>query len=215
LAEDPLPGHDQPSAQAPVPADAGLAGRRRGELLGDRLRELRKQRGWTLAQVSSRTGLAISTLSKVEHNQISLTYQNLAKLADGLELDLADLFTPEAIGDTAGRSVICRYGGGRLHETTNYAHEYLCVEILHRRMVPLYTNVKARSIEEFGELIRHPGEEFVFIVEGAVDLYLDDAEPTRLRAGDSCYFDARKGHAFISVGVGNAVILSVLSSPRP
>jgi transcriptional regulator with XRE-family HTH domain len=190
-------------------------GRSRGELLGDRLRELRKQRGWTLSQVSARTGLAISTLSKLEHNQISLTYQNLVKLADGLDLELADLFTPEAIGDPAGRKVICRYGSGRLHETANYAHEYLCAEILHRKMVPLYTRVKTRSINDFGELIRHPGEEFVFVLEGAVDFYVDEGEPTRLRAGDSCYFDARQGHAFISVGVGDAVIVSVLSSPRP
>src|SRR6185295_10994951 len=110
--------------------------------------------------VSARTGLAASTLSKVENNKISLTYHNLARLAVGLDLDLAELFTPKTIGSVSGRSSVSRRGAGRLHESQNYAHEYLCVDLVGRRMVPMLSRVKARSIEEFGELISHPGEEF-------------------------------------------------------
>lgn len=172
---------------------------------------MRRERGWTLAQLSARTGLAISTLSKVEHNQISLTYNNLAKLAAGLELDVAEFFAVKAVEDTFGRSAVCYRGQGHLHETPNYAHQYLVAELLHRRMIPMSTRIKTRSLEEFGPLDRHPGEEFVYVLEGAIDMYIEPNGPLRLRAGDCCYFDARTGHAAISVGSGDALVLSIIS----
>jgi mannose-6-phosphate isomerase-like protein (cupin superfamily) len=80
-------------------------------------------------------------------------------------------------------------------------------------MVPTETRVKARSLKEFGPLDRHPGEEYIYVVEGAIEVYIEPEGPVRLRAGDSCYFDARTGHAAISVGSGDAVVLSITSSP--
>ncbi len=184
-----------------------------GAVLGQRLKRMRRERGWTLADVSARTGLAVSTLSKVENNRISLTYNNLARLASGLEVDLANFFTGAAVQDTFGRRVVCHRGEGQLHETANFGHEYLVAELLHRRMVPICSRVKTRSFEEFGELDRHLGEEFVYVLEGAIDLYVEPDEPFRLRVGDCCYFDARAGHAAISVGRSEALILSVVSAP--
>ena len=185
-----------------------------GELLGMRLRRLRRERDWTLAEVSKRTGLAVSTLSKVERNQISLTYNRLAKLAEGLELDVANFFSAQTIADRFGRRAYSARGTGQVLETPNYAHEYLVADLLHRRMIPMFTRIKARTIEEFGPLDHHPGEEFVFVLEGAIDMYIDPEDPRRLRAGDCCYFDARAGHAAISVGVGDAYVLSIISPPE-
>jgi transcriptional regulator with XRE-family HTH domain len=184
-----------------------------GAALGKRLKRMRRERGWTLADVSARTGLAVSTLSKVENNRMSLTYNNLARLASGLEIDLANFFTTAAVQDTFGRRVVCHRGEGQLHETANFAHEYLVAELLHRRMVPICSRVKTRDFEDFGELDRHLGEEFVYVLEGAIELYVEPEAPLRLRAGDSCYFDARAGHAAISVGPSDALILSVVSAP--
>jgi len=184
-----------------------------GAVLGQRLKRMRRERGWTLADVSARTGLAVSTLSKVENNRISLTYNNLARLASGLEVDLANFFTGAAVQDTFGRRVVSHRGEGQLHETANFGHEYLVAELLHRRMVPICSRVKSHSFEEFGELDRHLGEEFVYVLEGSIELYVEPDEPLRLRAGDCCYFDARAGHAAISVGRSDALILSVVSAP--
>ncbi len=207
LGQESMTYPEEPEAMA---ADRPIS---TGAALGRRLKRMRRERGWTLADVSARTGLAVSTLSKVENNRISLTYNNLAKLASGLEIDLANFFTGAAVQDTFGRRVVCHRGEGQLHETDNFAHEYLVAELLHRRMVPICSRVKTRSFEAFGALDRHLGEEFVYVVEGAIELYIEPDEPIRLRAGDSCYFDARAGHAAISVGQGDALILSVVSAP--
>jgi transcriptional regulator with XRE-family HTH domain len=138
----------------------------RGELLGDRLRDLRKAKGWTLANVSGKTGLAVSTLSKVENNKISLTYDNLVRLAIGLELDLVEFFTPTAFASVSERFSVSRSGTGKVHDTPNYAHQYLCVDLAGRRMIPMLSRIKARSIAEFGELISHPREEFLSSSKG-------------------------------------------------
>jgi transcriptional regulator with XRE-family HTH domain len=196
-----------------VPADARASPPDQSELLGMRLAQMRRQNGWTLAQVSARTGLAISTLSKVERNQISLTYNRLAQLAAGLKLDVAEFFAVNAIDDTYGRRVYCRRSEGHTHETANYAHQYFAAELLHRRMIPMQTRIKTRTLEEFGPLDRHLGEEYVYVLEGAIEMHIEPEGPVRLRAGDSCYFDARSGHAAISVGSGDALVLSIISAP--
>ena len=60
--------------------------------LGQRVRELRKERQWTLEQAAREVGLARSTLSKIENGQMSPTYEALKKLAVGLEISVPQLF---------------------------------------------------------------------------------------------------------------------------
>ena len=65
----------------------------------------------------------------------------------------------------------------------------------------------SQSPEEFGELARHPGEEFTYVLEGVAELHTDTYAPLTLHAGDSIYFDSRMGHACVSVGEETAEIL--------
>lgn len=59
--------------------------------IGKALQRLRKNNDLTLAAVSARTGVAISTLSKIENNQSSPNFDVLTRLAEGLGLDLMTL----------------------------------------------------------------------------------------------------------------------------
>jgi transcriptional regulator with XRE-family HTH domain len=185
----------------------------RRHTLGDRLRELRKAKGWTLSKVSEMTGLAPSTLSKVENKQISLTYDNLAKLADGLNIDLADLFTPETIQAATGRRTITLKGEGRVHESETYQHTYHGAELSRKALVALESIVKATNLTDFGPLNRHPGEEWVYVIEGSIEFHSEFYEPVKLEAGESVYFDATMGHALISVGLKPARVVSAISRP--
>src|SRR6056297_4324528 len=80
--------------------------------LGERVRELRKARGWTLAQAAGQAGLARSTLSKIENGQMSPTFEALKKLASGLEITVPQLFTPPAVGQCTGRLAVTASGDG-------------------------------------------------------------------------------------------------------
>ena len=182
------------------------------------LRAQRRKRGWTLAEVSRRTGLPLSTLSKIENDKMSLSFDKLLRLSSGLEVDISALFNGETgehgLSGGTGRRSIIRAGEGKAIETPNYSHLYPAWELLNKRIIPIVAEPHARSLEEFGELIRHPGEEYAFVIEGEVDLYTSLYAPVRLKAGDSIYFDSGMGHAYIAVGEGPCRVLSLNSAPE-
>ncbi|GAM97785.1 transcriptional regulator of HTH_3 family [alpha proteobacterium U9-1i] len=175
------------------------------------LKAQRLRMGWTLAEASARTGLPVSTLSKVENDKISLTYDKLARLSRGLEIDISRLFggadTPQQ--SISGRRSITRAAEGRSIDTPNYAHLYVAADLLNKSFIPVVAEIRARSLEEFGALVSHSGEEFTYVLEGAVDLHTSLYAPVRLNVGDSIYFDSGIGHAYIAVGEGVCRVLSI------
>ncbi|NUO77531.1 MAG: helix-turn-helix transcriptional regulator [Lysobacter sp.] len=187
---------------------------------GDTLRALRTQRGWTLSELSDRTGLPISTLSKVENNRMSLTYDKLTRISRGLEVDIADLFGPAAQSSApaqvpTGRRSITRANQGFAIETDNYGQYFPAAELRQKRFTPIVAEVRARSLQEFGDLVRHPGEEFALVLEGSLELHTDLYAPARLEVGDSIYFDSNMGHAYIAIGDTRCRVLSVCTEPEP
>ena len=179
--------------------------------LGERVRELRKARGWTLEQAASQAGLARSTLSKIENGQMSPTYDALKKLAVGLEISIPQLFTPPQREQVSGRMAVTKQGQGTAHATTTYEHELLGDGLLKKRMLPYRACIRARSVEEFDGWVRHDGEEFMYVLTGVVRLYTEFYEPIEMRRGDSAYYDATMGHNVVSVSDEDATILWVTS----
>ncbi|QYJ19941.1 XRE family transcriptional regulator [Achromobacter sp. ES-001] len=177
--------------------------------LAQRLRALRQARDWTLKQAAAATGVAASTLSKIENSLLSPTYDNLIKIAAGLELDVAELFTASDAHMGTGRRSLSRQGEGRQYETPYYDHRLLCTALSHKRMMPFHTRVKARSFDEFQDWSRHGGEEFVYVLEGEVQLFTEFYEPARLKSGESFYIDSRMGHRVISLSQEDAIVLWV------
>jgi transcriptional regulator with XRE-family HTH domain len=177
---------------------------------GDHIRSVRKRLELTLAELSARTGLAVSTLSKLEKGNVSLSYDKLMVLSRGLGVDMAELLVDAPGARQApgggGRRVIHRAGEGQLVETRSYHQLYLASELLNKRFTPLVVEVHARSIEEFkaefGDLIRHPGEEFAYVIEGEVAFHSELYAPVLLKAGDSIYFDSEMGHAYLKAAEG-------------
>jgi transcriptional regulator with XRE-family HTH domain len=192
-----------------------------GTAPGETIRALRKRDGLTLSDMSARTGLAVSTLSKLEKGNISLSYDKLMLLSKGLGVDIAQLLdsTAHAAASSAssGRRVVHRAGEGQLVETESYKQLYLATELLSKRFTPMIGEVKARTIQEFfaefGDYIRHPGDEFVFVLEGEVELHTEFYAPVRLKAGESCYFDSDMGHAYLKASEAACRAL-VICSPR-
>src|ERR1700759_3395630 len=100
--------------------------------LGRLLRRLRTRNGWTLKEMSERTDIPVSTLSKIEHDRLTLTYDKLLQLSQKLNMRVSDLFAePQpAAPETA---VTARRSIGRVSEalrvnTKNYDYYYLCAE---------------------------------------------------------------------------------------
>ena len=184
--------------------------------LGDCLKAMRRRNKWTLQYVSERTGVAASTLSKVENDQMSLTYDKLLQIAEGLGLNMTELMsTPDPGNEALTRRAISQPLDGLLQNTDNYGYQYLCTEISRKRMVPVISRPKARSLEEFGPLVRHSGEEFVYVLEGAIEVHTEHYAPALLVQGASVYIDSSMGHAYIAVSDSEPVVLAVCSSMEP
>jgi transcriptional regulator with XRE-family HTH domain len=184
--------------------------------LGTALKTLRTQNGWTLAEVSRRTGFSIPTLSKVENDRLSLSYDKLIRLSEGLDVDIAQLFTPANAGAgpaaITGRRSVNRRGEGELVPTTNYDYRYLSTDVNRKKFIPILAEPRAQSLEEFGELVRHSGEEFIYVLEGEVEVHTDLYAPLTLKTGESAYLDSTMGHAYVVKGKGPCRLLAVCSA---
>ncbi|RMH49507.1 MAG: XRE family transcriptional regulator [Alphaproteobacteria bacterium] len=177
--------------------------------LGARVRALRKERRWTLAEAAKAAGLARSTLSKIENGQMSPTYDAVRKLAEGLGITVPQLFTPPRDARITGRMAVTRAGEGTPHPTATYEHEILASQLRQKRMLPYRARVRARSFEAFDGWVRHDGEEFLYVLTGVIRLFTEFYEPVDMRRGDSAYYDASMGHNVISISEEDATILWV------
>ncbi|MEJ6388604.1 helix-turn-helix domain-containing protein [Gymnodinialimonas ulvae] len=179
--------------------------------LAVRVRELRKARNWTLEQAAQEAGLARSTLSKIENGQMSPTYAAVKKLATGLGISVPQLFTPKASPEGGGRLVSTKRGEGAAHATTTYEHELLADQLTQKSMLPYRARIRARSFDEFDGWVRHEGEEFLYVLTGAIRLLTEFYQPIDMVRGDSAYYDAAMGHNVISISDDDATILWVTS----
>jgi transcriptional regulator with XRE-family HTH domain len=182
--------------------------------LGRILKELRKHRNWTLREMSERSGIPVSTLSKVENDRLTLTYDKLAQLSQNLQIPISELFaeTEPAEAITARRSI------GRLDDairvtTPNYDYYYLCTELRRKRMIPVLTRIRAKSLAEFGDLVSHSGEEYVHVLEGTIVVHTEFYDPVTLHSGEAIYIDSNMGHAYVAAeNCEEALVLGVCSS---
>jgi mannose-6-phosphate isomerase-like protein (cupin superfamily) len=80
-------------------------------------------------------------------------------------------------------------------------------------MIPILTRIRSRSEEEFGALVRHSGEEYIYVLEGSIQVLTEFYDPVTLEAGESIYLDSNMGHAYVTAdGCDEAVVLGVCSS---
>jgi transcriptional regulator with XRE-family HTH domain len=184
--------------------------------LGSLLRSLRLRNRWTLKEMSQRSSIPVSTLSKVEHDRLTLTYDKLVQLSQRLNIPISELFADPA--GAAEPAVTARRSIGHVDDavrvnTKNYDYYYLCPELRKKRMVPILTRIRAKSAEEFGALVHHSGEEYIYVLKGAIKVLTEFYDPVVLNVGESIYIDSNMGHAYVTAeDCDEATVLGMCSS---
>ncbi len=195
--------------------ESGLGARIPEEQLAAPNRALRNARiaqGLSLRALSARVGMPYSTLSKLENGKMAMTYDKLIKLAQGLGIDLQDLLSGgELLHPTpaTGRRSVTRSECASWPDSERHSHLYPAADLLGKMMVPIIINVSARSVEELGGLVRHGGEEYLYVLRGSMELRTDLYAPLPLGPGDSVYFDSAMGHAYVRTSDEPCTVLSV------
>jgi transcriptional regulator with XRE-family HTH domain len=180
--------------------------------IGGRIRRLRQAKGWNLQQLAAASGVPLSSLAKAETNQHALPIDRLYRLADALGESVTHFFdSRDAMGQpgAVGRRSVVRAGQGEATSSPHYDCRWLFSELSHKAMTPIIQVVRARTLEAFGPLQHHEGEEFSLVLSGRVTLISDVYEPLTLEPMDGVYIDSRMGHAYLNAGEGEAAILNV------
>jgi transcriptional regulator with XRE-family HTH domain len=176
------------------------------------IRDVRLAQGLSLRALSARAGLPYSTLSKLENGKMTLTYDKLIRLAQALNVDLKDILASaeeRAAPVAVGRRSVTRAGEALDAESEKHMHHYPAADLLGKMMIPIIIEVQARSVDELGGLVRHAGEEYLYVLRGSMELHSDLYAPLALGPGDSVYFDSGMAHAYVRTSTEPCSVLAV------
>lgn len=183
---------------------------------GERLKQTRKQYGWTLQKLAEISGVSITTISRAERGQIALGYDNISALGQALKIDIGELFA--SVGQKPAplaRPVLTRAGDGVNYKGRTVSYEFLGTTASNKTMSPVLATIHARAIEGQESFVKHDGEEFVYVISGEIEVHFDTGEVMALGRGDSLYFDSRLGHAYVSTSRKLAKVVAVLTEEIP
>lgn len=155
--------------------------------IGNKLKQFREEKNLTLKQVSAMTGLSISFISQVERGLVDPSWSSLKKITAALNIKLRNLFD-----ETPRFFALVRSGEG-YQSTTHHINRQFLAAIDGASMEMIVTTFPPHSSS--GEILPHPGEEFVWVLEGVLDI-TSNGETYTVSDGDSVYFQSSKPHSW-------------------
>ena len=184
-------------------------------VVGQRLRQVRKARQMTLKQLSEASGVPLSTLSKMELAQVSVSYEKLAAAARALNVDIAQLFRSGATvsAPVPVTVVVDSLPAAAGYSTGTYDYHPIAGDFPERRMTPAYARIIARERGQFDDFIRHPGQEFALVLSGRVRIEFETGEAVSIGPQETAYFDSQVGHIDLSESEdgGDAHVMVVMT----
>ncbi len=174
-------------------------------LPGQRFRRLRTRRGLSLAEVARATKVSVGFLSALERGQMRASISTLRRIARFYGTNILSLF--EAAADNQR---LVRASQRKVLETTPGVR----MELLaggQTAMEPHLFRIKPGGGS--GESYSHEGEEFLHILRGDFEIWLDGEEHYHLKPGDSLYFESSTPHRWKNPGRSETWLLWVNTPP--
>jgi transcriptional regulator with XRE-family HTH domain len=186
-----------------------------GLSIGEKLKTLREKTGKTVDQLADEVKLAAVVISQIERGVTTPPVGTLIKLATALGTNVGYFFEEEhgtprvEVVRATERKRIKREFTHR-QSPLSYAYESLAFRKSDKKMEPFLIEFDIDVDEEIPPL-KHEGEEFIFVLEGEVEVRLGD-EVVRLREGDSLYFESEVPHSFIGRGHVKPRAIAILAA---
>ena len=173
--------------------------------MGHKLRVMRKRHGLGLAQAAKRAGISVGFLSAIELSRANPSVATLQRLTSAYGTTVLDLYEmprrPKRLVRPKDRRVIETSSGIRMELLSVGARQ---LQSMLFRVPPGTGSDGAYS---------HEGEEFIYMVSGTLELWLDELECHTLREGDGFWFESRLGHRWFNPLKKEAVLLWVNTPP--
>ena len=181
--------------------------------VGEKIKRLREDKAVTLEQLAKRTGLAPSVLSQVENHMISPPLGTLIRLAKAFQVPVGFFFSGEEAEEpfclvrARERKVVSRFASNE-GLSYGYGYESLGYAMKGRRMEPFVVTLTPAEVPHV-DPNQHAGEEFIFVLEGEVEVKLGEHTDV-LQPGDSIYYSSTIPHVVACHGQTPAKIVAVL-----
>ncbi len=179
--------------------------------VGARIKAVRERKALSLQDVAQRTGFPESTIAQIETGEILPPLGDMVKLARALEMKMGYLLVqgeskPYTVVHKKNRKTVSRYDS-RKTLRYGYTYESLAPEKKERNMEPFLVTLQPISQDESPST--HDGEEFLFVLEGEIEVILGDKREI-LSPEDSIYYDSTLPHRVRAYGDQMARIVAVL-----
>jgi DNA-binding transcriptional MerR regulator/mannose-6-phosphate isomerase-like protein (cupin superfamily) len=173
--------------------------------IGRRLRQLRRTRKLTLAQAASATEVSAGFLSCLERGQVHASISTLQKLAVFYDTTVLAFFgsstKPGKLVRPAERKKLSNEPG-------------ICIELLAHGDTAMEPHLfRLAPGTSSGESYYHDGEEFIYVIRGSCEMWLDEVEYYRLRPGDCLYFSSSQTHRWSNPFTNETILLWVNTPP--
>jgi DNA-binding transcriptional MerR regulator/quercetin dioxygenase-like cupin family protein len=172
---------------------------------GARFRRLRQRRDLSLAQVASATGVSVGFLSALERGQMRASIGTLRRIARYYRTNILSFFEP-----AKDNSRLVRPAERKVLETTKGVR----MELLawgNTAMEPHLFRIKRGG--NSGESYTHEGEEFLHVLRGEFEIWLNNDEHYHLKIGDSLYFQSSMPHRWRNPGKTESWLLWINTPP--
>ncbi|MGN1266483.1 MAG: helix-turn-helix domain-containing protein [Dorea sp.] len=177
--------------------------------IGQTLKEKRQAMNLSTRELSALSGVAASTISQIETGKTSPNLLTLESLCDSLDIPVFTLFIEEK------SSIRLVRAADQKTFTRNISNGKPLIESMiiqgNHEMHAATITVPAHA--DSGEYVYHEGEEFVYVLEGAVTFDLENSGIYALEVNDSLYYRNCIGHRWYNSGDEDAKILMVTTSP--
>ncbi|CAN5595017.1 XRE family transcriptional regulator [soil metagenome] len=177
--------------------------------LGARVKDLRRERGFTLDALAGRSGVSRAMISKLERGEKNPTLVIAARLAEGLGVSLSRLAGVEERREVV---VVPKERRTVLRDPeTGFERQSLSPTFAGRGVEFLRNVVPEGSTSGDFPAHRKGVEEHIVVEKGELEATLG-GERYLLREGDALYFEADVTHRFDNAGRGECAYYLVISS---
>ena len=173
--------------------------------IGRKIKELRLQNDLTLENLASRSELTKGFLSQVERNLTSPSISTLEDILEALGTNLSDFFREEK-----EEQVVFSTQDFFVDEQDDYTIEWVIPNAQKNEMEPILLTLHPHKQSQ--ELQSHQGEEFGYVLKGAVTL-VQGNKKYKIKAKETFYINGKTSHYLYNHGSSDAVVLWITTRP--
>lgn len=166
--------------------------------IGKRIKALRKKMGIKLIDLSQKSGVALATLSRIEHEKMTGTIDAHLGIAKALGITLSELYQDIELENQKVALLEEKAHTDVFVHNDKASYEILTIGVLKKKMMPIMLKIEPdgqTNMEQTPVGI----EKFIYVLEGAIDVVIGP-KVNSLHTGDTLYFEAHLPHYFRNEG---------------